>query len=108
MSVVDNTFASNTADAFYGGKCTQANNCDQSGLFSVYSSTSAYPTYTVCDAISNLQNNVFDHNTYRGPWTFYYFNQGDTATPAEWQAGIRNVEGSGDNFGPQDVHSTFS
>ena len=64
--------------------------------------------YTVCNAISNLQNNVFDHNTYRGPWTFYYFNQGDTATPAEWQAGIRNVEGSGDNFGPQDVHSTFS
>lgn len=108
VTVEHNSFSFNPSDSVFGGKCTQQVNCGQSGLFSNYSSTSAYPAYTVCNSISNSQSNVFADNTYTGPWTFYYFNQGDVATPTQWQSGVSNVEGSGDNFGPQDSGSTFN
>ena len=107
VQVTDNTFSFNPSDAVFGGNCNQADNCGQSGLFSIFSSTDAYPTYTVCNEISNEQNNVFNHNSYTGPWTFYYFAQGDTASAAQWQAGASDVNGSGDNFPPQDQGSTF-
>jgi parallel beta-helix repeat protein len=108
VTVSGNTFSFNPSDAVFGGTCSQSVNCGQSAIFSDYSSTSAYPGYTICNAISNLQNNVFSDNTYIGPWTFYYFNQGDVATPAQWQAGATNVESSGYNFKPQDAGSTFT
>ncbi len=105
--VQGNKFAFNPGDPVYGGKCTRANNCGQNGLFSPYSSTAAYPTYSVCNAISNRQGNVFAHNAYTGPWSFMYFNQGDVTNWAQWKSGLRNVEASGDNFGRQDAGSTI-
>jgi Right handed beta helix region len=107
VSVLGNTFSFNPTDATYGGHCTEANSCGQNAIFSVVSSTAAYPGYSVCNNISNNQNNVFNDNTYTGPWTFLYFNQGDVASPAKWQTGTTNVEASGDNFPPQDQASTF-
>jgi hypothetical protein len=106
VTVHDNQFTFNPSDAVYGGKCTKANSCGQNALFSPYSSTSAYPAYTVCNLISNGQGNVFSDNTYTGPWSFVYFNQGDIATLSEWMSGLANVQGSGDNFGQQDAGST--
>ncbi len=85
--VTSNAFTFNPKDSTYNGKCTAANSCGQNGLFSVYSSTKAYPEWSVCNNISNNQNNHFTDNVYTGPWTFVYFNQGDTATPAQWQPG---------------------
>lgn len=108
VTVQDNTFEFNPSDSIYGGQCTEANACGQNALFSVYSSTSAYPTWSVCNDISNNQTNHFEDNTYTGPWTFMYFNQGDMEGPAAWQAGATNVESSGDNFGAQDQRSTFA
>jgi hypothetical protein len=108
VTVQDNTFEFNPSDSIYGGQCTEANSCGQNALFSVYSSTSAYPTWSVCNNISNNQNNKFTNNTYTGPWTFMYFNQGDSESASAWQAGVTNVESSGDNFGAQDQGSTFS
>jgi hypothetical protein len=108
VTVQDNTFAFNPSDSIYGGQCTEAHACGQNALFSVYSSTSAYPTWSVCNNISNNQNNHFENNTYTGPWTFTYFNQGDMESPAAWQAGATNVQDSGDNFGAQDQGSTFT
>jgi Right handed beta helix region len=108
VTVQDNQFTFNPSDSVYGGKCTAANGCGENGLFSPYSSTSAYPEYTVCNLISNGQGNVFSDNTYTGPWSFMYFNQGDTATWSQWTSGLTNVESSGDNFGAQDSGSTYS
>jgi hypothetical protein len=108
VTVQDNTFQFNPSDSLYGGQCTQNNSCGMNGLFSEVSSTSAYPRWSVCNAISNNQNNHFQNNTYTGPWTFMYFNQGDVMSASAWQAGVTNVESSGDNFGAQDQGSTFS
>jgi len=108
VTVQDNTFEFNPSDSIYGGQCTEANACGQNALFSVYSSTSAYAAWSVCNNISNNQDNHFQDNTYTGPWTFTYFNQGDMEGPSAWQAGATNVESSGDNFGAQDQGSTFT
>jgi hypothetical protein len=37
-----------------------------------------------------------------------YFAQGDMESFAQWQAGATNVQGTGDNFPPQDAGSTDS
>lgn len=107
VTVQDNTFEFNPSDSIYKGRCTESNSCGQNGLFSVFSSTSAYPKWSVCNNISNNQNNHFKNNTYTGPWTFMYFNQGDAVGASSWQSGVTNVEDSGDNFGAQDQGSTF-
>ena len=108
VTVHDNQFTFNPSDSVYNGKCTQANSCGQNGLFSPYSSTAAYPAYSVCGLISDNQGNVFSDNAYTGPWAFMYFNQGDVATWSQWTSGLTNVESSGDNFGKQDAGSTYS
>ena len=108
VTVQDNTFQFNPSDSVYKGQCTEDNNCGQNGLFSEVSSTSAYPRWSVCNSISNNQNNHFQNNAYTGPWTFMYFNQGDTMGPSAWQAGVTNVESSGDDFGAQDQGSSFT
>jgi hypothetical protein len=109
VTVQNNVFNFNPNDATYGGKCnSSAPSCGQNGLFSDYSSTPAYPAYTECNWIVNTQNNHFLNNTYTGPWTFNYFNQGDVATWSQWTTGLTNVEGSGYNFGAQDAGSTYN
>jgi hypothetical protein len=108
VTVQDNTFEFNPSDSIYAGKCTGASSCGQNGIFSVYSSTSAYPTWSVCNDIANNQDNHFQDNTYTGPWKFMYFNQGDTEGWSAWQAGVHNVEDSGDNFVGQDGGSIFT
>ena len=107
VTIQNNKFSFNPSDSVYGGKCTQANNCGQNGLFSPYSSTAAYPAYTVGNLISNGQNNHFTNNTYQGPWSFVYFNQGEVARWSQWTSGITNVSYSGYHFGAQDTGSTF-
>lgn len=106
VTVQGNTFQFNPSDSIYAGQCTQAHSCGQNALFATYSDTSAYPKWTVCNNISNNQNNHFTNNTYTGPWTFVYFNQGDTVGAAAWQAGVTNVEGSGYSFKGQDQGSS--
>jgi hypothetical protein len=108
VTVRDNEFTFDPSDPVYGGQCTQANSCGQNALFAPYSSTAAYPAYTVCNLISNVQGNVFSGNTYTGPWSFGYFNQGDIATWSQWTSGLTNVESSGYNFGRQDAGSTLN
>lgn len=108
VTVRDNRFVFDPNAAVYGGKCSDRTNCGQNALFATNSVTHAYPGFTVCDAISNGQNNHFRDNAYTGPWTFIYFNQGDQATWAQWTSGLANVEDSGNNFGAQDSGSTFN
>ncbi len=108
VTVQNNQFTFNPSDSIYSGQCSKSTACGMNGLFAPDSVTAAYPGYTVCNAISNTQNNHFLNNTYEGPWVFAYFNQLDVATWAQWTSGLTNVEDSGDNFGPQDAGSTFN
>lgn len=108
VTVQGNVFQFDPSDAIFGDQCTEANACGQNALFSVYSSSAAYPAWSVCSDISNKQHNVFEDNTDQGPWTFVYFGQGDSESCAQWRAGATNVQGSGDNFPPQDAGSTYS
>jgi hypothetical protein len=107
VTVQQNTFTFSPASAGYTGHCTEANACGQNALFSIVSSTSAYPGVSVCNDISNKQDNHFKDNAYTGPWTFMYFCQGDVSGPAAWRGGAKNVRGSGDGFAAQDAGSTF-
>jgi hypothetical protein len=108
VTVRENRFAFNPDDAIYRDKCSRNTNCGQNALFASSSVTPAYPGFSVCDAISNAQDNHFSNNAYTGPWTFIYFNQGDQASWQQWMSGLANVEGSGDDFGAQDAGSTFN
>jgi hypothetical protein len=106
--VQNNQFSFNPSDPVYGGKCTAAANCGQNALIAPWGSLPAWPAYTVPNAISNSQNNHFLNNTYTGPWTFMYFNQGTNGSWTNWTSGATNVDGSGFNFPPQDAGSTFN
>ncbi|HSW80482.1 MAG TPA: right-handed parallel beta-helix repeat-containing protein [Candidatus Saccharimonadales bacterium] len=107
VTVQNNQFNLNPNNPIFGGKCTANNNCGQNALMAPYGSLSAYPAYTIPNAISNLQNNHFKNNTYTGPWTFMYFNQGTNGSWANWTNGASNVDGSGYSFPAQDSGSTI-
>jgi hypothetical protein len=62
----------------------------------------------VLENISNHQNNVFEDNTYSGPWNFVGFNQGDVVTWSQWTAGFEDGNGSSASFNAQDTRSTYS
>jgi parallel beta-helix repeat protein len=93
--------------AALGPQCTVANACGFNGLFSQYGSTVPYQAWVVPLDISNLQNNVFQNNTYRGPWNFTAFS-GETVGWTQWTGGFNNGNGSGDHFNGQDTGSTYS
>jgi hypothetical protein len=61
VTVQQNTFTFSPASAGYTGHCTEANACGQNALFSIVSSTSAYPGVSVCNDISNKQDNQDVH-----------------------------------------------
>lgn len=108
VTIRNNKFSFNPGDPVYGGRCTRANSCGQNALFSSFSSTAAYPAYTVGNLLSNRQNDHFANNIYQGPWSFVYFNQGDIATWSQWTSDLTNVNYSSDSFGAQDAGSTLN
>jgi hypothetical protein len=78
VTVSNNTF---TYDANAGctTQTTQHNYCAVTGLFST--------SMTIDQAIAFQQNNVFENNTYAGPWQFLSPDQSSALlTPAAWQA----------------------
>jgi parallel beta-helix repeat protein len=105
VTVADNTFNFNPSAV--GSDCTVANNCGFNGLFSEYGSTTPYTAWVVPLNISDHQNNVFEDNTYNGPWNFDGLALGDTVSWSQWTSGFDNPSGSGD-FTAQDAGSTFN
>jgi hypothetical protein len=83
LLVEKNTF---TLDAAHIAHCTASNGCGFNGLFSNYGSSpnwSPYQGAVVEDNITHHQNNVWQQNTYHGPWTFMAHDQ---ATKLGWSA----------------------
>jgi len=106
VEVTENTFNFTPADV--PGSQLSANSCGQNALFSEYGSSPPYEAWVVPENISNNQNNVFNDNTYRGPWSFLGFNQGDSVTWTQWTAGFAHQNGSNDQFIGQDAGSTYN
>ncbi len=105
VKVADNTF--NFTPSNIGADCTTAKDCGINSLFSNYGTSPPYQGWVVPNNISNNQNNVFTDNVYNGPWKFRAFADGVILTPAQWMAGITNIE-RGYNFGAQDAGSIFT
>ncbi len=105
VSVDHNVFNLTTANI--GSKCTTNNTCGFNALFSQYGSFAPYTGWYVTPRISNTQNNVFDYNTYNGPWQFMGLSQSNEVSWTSWHAGFNAVDGAG-SFNAQDIHSTFN
>jgi len=84
VTVSNNTFIED-ADAGCTTQASQHNYCAVTGLFS---------TSTAIDqAIAYHQNNLFENNSYTGPWQFLSPDQGSALlTPAAWQAAPSNQD----------------
>ena len=105
VAVSDNVFNFNASTI--GSDCTKANYCGFNGLFSEYGSTTPYQAWVVPLNISDYQSNVFENNTYNGPWNFDGFSQGNTVDWSQWTAGFADGNGSNDFFNGQDAGSAY-
>ena len=78
--VEDNTL--NFDPANVDAQCTVANLCGFNGLFSDYG-TSLYGNTRV-GAVTFQQNNLFEGNTYNGPWNFWAWSMSNLDNPVTW------------------------
>jgi hypothetical protein len=122
VHITRNTIDFNPADIPH---CTKAEwpDCGAGGIFSDYSSTATYKSpggWIIPTQLTFFQNDVWSYNIYRGPSTFYAWNQGNGDNPVSWPDWKGNVTGgdkcssrqersSGYCRGPfgQDAHSTY-
>ncbi|MGA3047488.1 MAG: chitobiase/beta-hexosaminidase C-terminal domain-containing protein [Terracidiphilus sp.] len=74
--------------------CTIGNLCGFNGLFSNYGSTVPYTSASVPTAIAFHQGNLFQNNTYYGPWNYWAWNFGNQVTWAEWMAPVTDSCGT--------------
>jgi hypothetical protein len=58
--------------------------CGAGGIFSDYGSTSPYESSAIPTQLTFFQHNSWVDNTYRGPSTFYAWNQGNGDDPLSW------------------------
>lgn len=91
VQVSGNVFKLNAADI---SNCTPDELCGFNGIFSNYGSTAPYTSAAVPTAIAFKQGNVFESNTYSGPWMFWAWNFGNSVTWAEWTAAVTDSCGS--------------
>jgi hypothetical protein len=72
-----------------GSKCTAANSCGYTGLFSNFGSYPDWSPYqgTVIEQhITFSQHNKWSFNTYRGPWRFMILEAGHTVSWSTWRS----------------------
>jgi hypothetical protein len=65
--------------------------CGAGGIFSEYGSAAPYDTPLLLTQLVFGQNNLWSDNTYKGPSTFYAWNQGNGANPVSWSAWTGSV-----------------
>jgi parallel beta-helix repeat protein len=58
--------------------------CGAGGIFSEYGAPNNSPGWAVPTQITFFQHDVWSHNTYRGPSSFYAWNQGNGDNPVSW------------------------
>jgi hypothetical protein len=84
--------------------------CGAGGIFSEYSSTTTYKSpgaWIIPTQLTFSQNDIWSHNTYNGPSTFYAWNQGNGDNPVSWADWTGSVS-QGDNCSsPQERSSGY-
>ena len=106
VTVSDNTF--NLTPGAVGPSCTEAAFCGFNGVFSQWGTTTPWKGWAVPAHIADSQSNHFSHNTYRGPWHFDGFDQGNQMTWSQWTTGVATSNASGSPFDAQDAGSTLT
>ncbi len=92
LRVVNNTFV---FDPSVVPGCTAGDGCGFNGLVANVGTTpdwSPYQGYVVPDNISLHQDNVWLHNTYRGPWKFMIRLLGPTVSWSKWRSAPFNQD----------------
>jgi hypothetical protein len=75
--------------------CSVDKSCGLNGLFSnygTYPSWSPYKGSVVKENITFHQNNVWQNNSYQGPWNFMVYDQGTVLPWAKWRAAPYNQD----------------
>ena len=75
--------------------CSVDKSCGLNGLFSnygTYPSWSPYKGSVVQENITFHQNNVWQNNSYQGPWNFVVYDQATVLPLANWQAAPYNQD----------------
>jgi parallel beta-helix repeat protein len=90
--------------------CTEAAwpDCGANGIFSEYSVAPPYTkpgAWVILSQLTFFQGDTWSANAYRGPSTFYAWNQGNTDNPVSWADWTGNVA-SGDRCGSPDEHAS--
>lgn len=107
VHITGNTISFNPAGVPHCNK-TEWPDCGAGGIFSDYSSTATYKSpggWAIPTQLTFFQNDVWSYNTYRGPSTFYAWNQGNGDNPVGWPAWKGNVA-DGDKCSSQQEHSS--
>jgi hypothetical protein len=75
--------------------CSVDKSCGLNGLFSnygTYPSWSPYMGSVVKENITFHQTNVWQNNSYQGPWNFMVYDQGTVLPWAKWRAAPYNQD----------------
>jgi hypothetical protein len=120
VSVDNNTIDFDPSDIPHCNKAAWPD-CGANGIFSEYSIAPPYDEYggwVIASQLTFFQNDIWSHNLYNGPSTFYAWNQGNPVSWADWtgavakgdKCGSLSEHGSGACAGPfgQDSGSVYA
>lgn len=82
--------------------------CGANGIFSEYSIAPPYTSpghWVILTQLTFFQHNVWSHNAYHGPSTFYAWNQGNGDNPVSWGQWTGSVS-NGDKCGSSSDHES--
>lgn len=86
VSVINNTIDFNPLDIPHCDKAAWPD-CGANGIFSEYGIAPPYDSYggwVIASQLTFFQNDIWSHNVYNGPSTFYAWNQGSADNPVSW------------------------
>jgi len=81
--------------------------CGANGIFSQYGSAAPYDTPLTLTQFVFFQNNSWSANSYKGPSTFYAWNQGNGDNPVSWDSWIGEVSGGDKCSSPNEHQSGY-
>lgn len=82
--------------------------CGANGIFSEYGIAAPYDSqgeWVIASQLTFFQDDVWTHNTYNGPSTFYAWNQGNNDNPVSW-AEWTGAVARGDRCGSLSEHTS--
>jgi Right handed beta helix region len=81
--------------------------CGANGIFSEYGSVAPYDTPFTLTQFVFFQNDSWSDNSYKGPSTFYAWNQGNGDNPVSWSNWTGNVSGGDKCSSPSEQQSGY-